>query len=496
MKKIIILASLALTTLLVSCNDYLDVNHDPSNPESVPNSLLIPSAEAYLTSTVGGDIFNTAGFFCQYTEQAPEANQYNALCEYSFDNSLFNLSYSNLYAGALEDLNRIQKQAEANENWADYYVAAVLRAYAYQVLVDYLDQIPYTEALQGATNFSPKWDNGKDVYAGILTELDEAEAKLPDNMYPISADILLGKDLNKWKQFASALRLRIYMRSSNVEDNSAKIKALIDQNNFPTADVKFDNYDSQLNKYNPWYETYNQLTQNHVASYPIITYMKSTQDPRMQAIFKPATLNNDYNGMIPGSKTKISATIKNSSFSFVNYAAFQTMPVYLITQSEVQFFLAEAYLRFYGDDAKAKTAYETAITNNFATRGLSGAGDIYGAGKPAAWASATSNDAKLELIGKQKWVALCMLNNTEAWSEARRMGYPKMSSATAAQINASPAVYTAGDLISPWVNALSQQDKPVLVKKLFAPQNALQTNPNTPKQNSYAPTVPVWWEKN
>lgn len=485
MKKLIICALLAIG--LAGCSDYLDVNTDPNYPSAVENNLLIPSAQGYLAAVVGGNIHNIGAFFAQYTEQMPEANQYNELCEYRPSTDLFGTPYTNLYAGVLEDLKVIQRQAEAVENWGDYYLAAVLRAYTFQVLVDYLDNVPYTEALQGSANSMPKWDKGEDVYAGILTELDEAEAKL-ENMSSMSNDMILDKTTASWIKFANALRLRIYMRASYAQDNSAQVKALIAKNNFFSGDVKFDNFSDEADKRNPWYTTnVIGLAQNHVGSYPIVTYLKETEDPRLPVIFKKATGPDEYVGEIPGSKTQLTAN-KNSAYSFLQTNA--VAPVYLYTQSELQFFLAEAHLRFNNDDAKAKAAYEKAIDANLSTRGMSANGsEIYGEGKHGAWNSSASTENKLKQIGIQKWVALCMINNTEAWSEVRRTGYPAVSSLTAKAINDNPGSYTIGELIVPWVNALGTE----MVQSIYYPQTAVNLNDNTPPQKKI--TDKIWWDK-
>ena len=492
MKKLFIIA-LSLISL-VGCNDYLDVNKDPNNPVEMDNKLLIPSAQGFIAAVVGGDMHNTAAFMAQYCDQMPEANQYNNLAEYSFQTDLFNRSYSNLYSGALKDLDIIRNQASAKGLAGDYFIATVLRAYTFQVLSDYLDKAPYSEALQGSSNPMPKWDNGEDIYAGILSELNEAQSKLGNAPAVSGGDLMYEGNINKWIQFANALRLRIYMRSSTVQDNSAKIKALIDEGNFFSGDVKMDVFADEESKRNPWYQTNAiSLAKNHVGSYPIISYLKATTDPRIASMFVVAKKSGEYEGMLPGSKTQLINTNKNDAYSGLVYYA--KMPVYFITQSELQFFLAEAYLRFYNDDAKAKASYEAAIDANFyTTRELNPEtfkiSDIIQPGRPTAWDSAASIDDKLRLIGMQKWVALCMINNTEAWSEVRRMNYPKLSSKTAEEINTSATGYIAGDMIAPWVNTLGEQN---LVKSLWYPQRAVDLNKNTPAQKKL--TDPVWWDK-
>jgi hypothetical protein len=484
---------LAVITGLVSCDDWLDVNTNPNRPQEVGNSLLIPSVEAALVGMVGGNLFNIAGFLAQYTEQPPEANQYNALCENRYDNDLFSTPYNRLYAGALEDAKTVMEQAAASEEWGDNFVAVVLRAYTFQVIVDFIDQAPYSEALKGNEIPMPKWDAGESIYAGILGELDEAEALLT-SASRVSADLILNKDLNRWIQFANALRLRIYMRSSQAQDNSAKIRELIQKGNFFAGDIKFDVFVSEAGRFNPWYNTnsFTLSTTNHVGSYPIVSYLKVTDDPRIADIFKKATGPDAYEGMLPGSKTVLPTSVRNDAFSFLTAYDRPTTPVYLYTQSELQFFLAEAYVRFLNDDVRAQEAYELAIRSNFATtRGLADdPAKIYGSGAPCAWSAAATADAKLRLIAMQKWVALCMVNNVEGWAEVRRMNYPPLSPHTASNINSDPTVYTAGDLIAPWVN---DEAGGRLASRLYFPKTAVELNDNTPAQ--IGRTVPVWWDK-
>ncbi len=81
MKKLIYL--IASVCILSSCDSYLDVNKDPNYPGEVPNALLIPSAENFISAKLGEQIYNFGGFFAQYWDQAVEANQYNDIAEYN-----------------------------------------------------------------------------------------------------------------------------------------------------------------------------------------------------------------------------------------------------------------------------------------------------------------------------------------------------------------------------------------------------------------------------
>jgi len=488
MKKIITFVSLVV--LLSGCS--LDVNTDPNYPSSVNSSLVLPAVENSIAAVAGDGMYNYAGFFAQYYDQMPEANQYNALADYTFTEStqIIDRSYRTLYAGALEDVDVILKDQTATA--ADKYAATILRAYSFQLLVDNMDQTPYLEALKGSANSMPVWDSGQSVYEGVLAEMDAAEANLGTTTMSAS-DLLLSKDVAQWKGFANALRLRMYLRfidaGVDVASYTTKIKALVDGGEFFKGDVKYDVFSDELGKRNPWYAANKvALALNHVGAYPIITYLQATNDPRIAYNFVKATNTGVYAGAIPGSKDVLGK--KNADYSFLNYYA--TKPVYFFTQSELQFLLAESYIRFYSNDAKAQSAYEAGIDADFSARKMSESPSVmYGAGGKVAWSTAADNTAKLQLIYMQKWVALCYMDHMEAWSEIRRTDVPKLSAKTGTQINADPTVYTAGELIAPMRDGLNPGN---MVKRMNFPVSARQLNTNTP--TAVIVTTPVWWDKN
>lgn len=487
MKKI--LSLFILVVGLSGCD--LNINEDPNNPSDISASLILPAVQNAIAVTVGDGMYNYAGFFAQYYDQLPESNQYNGFAEYSFteQSQTIDRSYRTLYAGALEDVNAIFKKTT---NVADRYAATVLRVFCFQLLADNMGLIPYSEALQGSANSMPKWDDGQLVYTGILAELDEAEANL-DNTLMESKDLLLNKNISQWKGFANALRLRMYFKfvDAGIEASNytAKIKTLIDANAFFTGDVKYDVFSDEADKRNPWYSANKvNLAMNHVASYPIVTYLSATADPRIAYNFVEAVNSSNYAGQLPGSgKDPLLSSKKNNDYSALRY--YPTKPVYFFTQSELQFLLAEAYLRFYTDDTKAKSAYETGIDADFSARNMSESPTVmYGSTGSVAWSTATTTQSKLELIYMQKWVALCYMDHMEAWSEIRRTGYPKLSSSTAKAIYADPTIYNPGERISPMRNGLGEGK---MVQRMFFPLTARQLNTNTPA--TIEATVPVWW---
>ena len=431
MKKIFLFAAAGLM-MLSSCD--LDINEDPNYPSSgeITSDLEFPAVINAIADATGDQMFNYGGFFAQYFDQMPEANQYNDLAELNIDESkdLFNRCYRVIYAGALQDIEDIKTKTT---NTADLFACQVMRTLAFQLLVDNTSETPYSEALQTSIS-APKYDDGKTVYEGVLAELDAAEAALNGEDIITMTDPLLQKNLNEWRGFANALRLRMYLRliDGNVDASSytSKAQALVSANNFFSDDVAWSVYSDQEGQFNPWYHGVFQLTNNHCAAYPIVSYMLSTNDPRISYAIKPRTSDGSYVGQFPGAKQSnavYGSSYKNQDVSAIDYAPTHALPVFLFTQSELQFLIAEVQLRFNNNEAAAKTAFEAGVAADFASRGTD---------------------------GMQKWAALFMRDHMEAWSEIRRTDVPALSSHSGLDISKNVALYNPGDLINPTTNQL------------------------------------------
>lgn len=482
MKKLILYLFL-ISFISMSCEDWLDVNTDPNTPSEVSNELILPAAEASIATRLGGNMFNFGGFFAQYWTQAPEANQYNKIDNYDLTAPFLSTDYTELYAGALNDLEKIRTQAQVEGNSAYFFVATVLRAYTFQMWVDMVDDVPYSEALQGVENKFPVYDSGLDVYKGILSEIDESLALLDESHYLGASDYLFDGDLKEWKAFANSLKLKIYMRASYAVDYSEEIKTLIDDDNFITSDAAFSAWQDEEFRFNPWYGTNTKGlgTVNNIATTTIISYLEANVDPRLSVLWKQ--VSGDYKGGVPAMKAD-----KTADFSAPIISS--TLPVYFLTMTELELFKSEAYLRFYNDDVKAKLAYEDAIDYNLALHGIEVDGeDLYGAGKSYAWNSAGTLEQKIKSIAMQKWVSLCLVNNFEAWNEMRRLGYPEYTGSIAKDV-AGGGSYTAGNLISPSGNTLGAGK---FIQRLPYPEASTRLNPNAPAQKELA--TPIWWDK-
>lgn len=473
--------------LLAGCS--LDINHNPNKPEEVTPRLLFPAIENAVATAIGGEIFNYAGFFCQYYDQLPLSNQYNALVEYNIQeqDKLIDHAYATFYSDALMD---VEKMKELSSNPADLFATSVLRVQCLLVMADNTGEAPYKEACKGERYPMPHWDKGEDVYKGLLVELDSAESLVGQSEMECP-DLLLNKDMEQWRGYANALRLRMYLRfvdaGKETEHYTEKIKELVSGNRFFKGNIKLDVYKDDQGKMNPFYTLRSILrTENHCGSLPLVSYQKKTSDPRIAYGFKKAEKTNTFEGLIPGSKRPLQNIVSYTDVSKLIYKP--TQPVFFFTQAELLFLKAEVCLRFLSDEPTAKSCYEAAIKEDFDTREIEGAENFL-KGANVAWEKAGGIKEKLERIYMQKWVALFYMDHMEAWSEIRRTDVPAISTMQAQEIYKNPATYRAGDRIVPWNNMLGGTR---MVVRVPYPQKARQLNSNTPTAKPL--DHPLWWD--
>jgi hypothetical protein len=105
------------------------------------------------------------------------------------------------------------------------------RVLLFSFMTDMYGDIYYSEALKGREGILyPKYDHQQDIYAGLLSELTEANSLIPDNTVEISAneDLMFHGDKLKWQKFANSLKLRLLLRASNkLSDAGAQMSAIL-----------------------------------------------------------------------------------------------------------------------------------------------------------------------------------------------------------------------------------------------------------------------------
>ena len=493
MKKIFVTGVVAASLALTACDSYLDINENPQSPSegNLTTSMIFPVAEMSFANSYGNYMRITGGYYAQHYAQMFGTSNYIDYSRFQQSAVRSSSTYTNIATRCLQNISTVQAMAASGESWGDNLAATVIRVAAYQSMVDCYGEIPYSEALD-LGNLAPHYDDGKDIYAGLVGELDAALDKVNGSESVCTNFLLPGEKASEWIKVANALKLRLLMRESNAVDVKASLKALVDENNFPAGDICWKGcWSNSSGQANPYYQEefatyFGSTQQNVVLNLALLATMSGADDARLQAYFTPNTVKGEYTGSVSGSNFSTTANYKANYWCRPNVK--YDDPVYLMTRAEVEFFLAEYEVRF-GDKSKAGAHYEAAIEASFASAGVSGAETVINA---YPW---SETDYK-RCIGIQKWVALSGTNNYEAWCEMRRLGYPAMGTVTGAQIYDeqndayTPSLLEPGSLYTP-IMFNAQLGAGKVLQRWPYPESSANRNSNTPEYKG--DEVPVFW---
>lgn len=429
-KKLLVLA-LVGTLGLTGCNKFLDVNENPNNPETATPSLLLPTVEAAISQVVGNSFQVYGNIWGQYWTQNPTSSQYRSIDRYQVLNTAMDRSWLILYRSALNNAELIINSNEtANDNYKG--IAYLLKAYTFQVATDAFGDIPLSEALKANGNLNPKYEAQEVVYDSIFNYIDKGLALLATQQaIPVSSqDMIFNGDLDKWKAFANTLKLRAYLRISNVDANKAAagIKALYAKNAvFLDEDVSIT-YTTTGGNENPFYNEMVGLgkTQNVVASGTVVQAFVKNNDPRRFSFYNKLSGQDTIAFILQGDFNDNSAKLVSSPSALVGGRAVDptsaTAPVKLFSAAESKFLQAEAVVKGWGT-GDAKALFESGITTSFTATGNASDVAKYIAEAPDAKFTGDA-EAKVKAIITQKYYAMCGFQGFESWTEWRRTGYP------------------------------------------------------------------------
>ena len=472
-----------------SCKKQLNINQNPNFPtlsQGTP-SLVLPAAVLATTGQVGGNLAIVGGMWSQYFTQASLAQQYVDIESYNLPptDGVVNFSYDNLFTNGLKNYQYVIDQASLNKDWNFYLMGTVMKAYTTEVMVDLYDEIPYSQALQGAANLAPKFDSGYAIYTSLLGTLDSALGKdfsASTNSVPGTQDLVFNGNMSDWMAFANTLKLKMYLRMTNARpsDAAAGIQALYRTNpNFLSVDAAITNFTNAAGLDNPMYESnirQNNTTANLKASTTFVSWLEANNDPRIIYWFgsaNPASINQgDY------------ANINPVYSAAPVFAQTPTDPVEFISTPESYFLQAEADLRYFGG-VNTQSLYNQGVLAAFSQLGLDGSSFIANGGAYAFPASGTT-DQKLQAIIVQKWASCAYgCHGIEAFFEQIRTGYPIRSS-----VYSTDPAYIPGQLV---VSKNSDLGPGQVPRRMVFPYDETSRNPNAPAQ--VPETTPVWWGK-
>lgn len=430
------LAAIALAVVILpGCKKFLDVNDNPNASETADPAQILPSAQAAIQHVISSQYQTFGNFWAQYWTQLPNSSQFRSVEQYSSGPADFDRAWAILYAGALTDTDSLIVNQHLPKFKQYAAIAWILRASAFQLLTDGFGDVPLKDALQGTGNRSPRYDPQQEIYDSIFSFIEHGKAliDLDSDYHPGDDDLMGGGDMETWIKIANTLKLRAYLRLTQVAPDKAQagIEALYAENPlFVDTDIKLT-YTSEGGNQNPlWEEVVTLGTRNQGASSTIMDSLKKNNDPRITRFYQLRVDSTTYRSTPQGTFDEIASNI---ALSYPNSGRVlgPTAPGMFISLAESMFLQAEAAQRGWGT-GNAAELYRDGIRASFATLGLTDAqATTYINSAPAAqWPAAN----QIRAIITQKWYAMCGTQGFEAWTEYRRTGFPDWIKPSAASI--------------------------------------------------------------
>ncbi len=531
--KYIKIPLLALVLLLAgSCNDYLDINDDPNNPTAVPLSQILPFAQATTAGALGLGTAGLSDILEVWTHHLVQRSNHD---DYATDGDDFNLTtpWDKIYAVVLTDLREVIRIGAEQENWHYVGIAQVLRVYAYSALVDIWGDVPYSEAVQGAANPFPPYDDGKAIYTDLFFQLDEGIKNLnrSSKLSPMGDDLIYGGNIAKWIRFANTLKLNMYNRVRMTDlYEAAEVDALLKGGSLMASiaddfELVYGKSLAPENRHPGFVREYAQQNPQWYISpyfYQLMQGNTACQNPIFHNIADPRIPYYFYNQLAPGEPAENPPAYQDDQFLSIWFGSLNRDPnegfdqsssqtiigLYpaggqyddgsgvnananmglagasaqrLLTYTDLQFVRTElALTENTGEDARDLflASMQTAFTKVNQAAASVGAPLISETDRDAyidavlALYDAGDDEKKLELVMTQKWIA-AFGAGLESYNDIRRTGYPLVYLP-----NNDPNPFTAQTRSYP----------------LSLPYNTndLQINPNAPEQRNKASDKVFW----
>jgi hypothetical protein len=436
---------LMLTAFFTSCETWIDpeLNEDPNNPVDVTLDLIVPSIMVNMAYDQGGnDAVRTTAIWMQHFDGVARQSFAEGTFVYTPAdcNNLWNSTYPNM-----NDINDvIAKASEVNED-GDVLspktrgMAKVLFAEHLAFATNFWGDIPYSEALLGDENTSPKLDSQESIYGVIQTMLDEAITDLEDEtgLIGIQGDMIFDGDAESWLATAYGLKARYSLILSKRNGASAYTDAITNANLALTHADASSAFKSLSGFVAPIF------IDAGTGANPIYQFMNERGDVRMCATFTDFMSNNNDPrlGVYSGGSGVGSEPLSQNEEADVpgDYVAAIDAPVRFMNTSELHFILAEAT---FGTDEPAAIAHaQDGIYQSVIEAGIDI--DAVDDDDIPLWDNFKSyvenNISTLEDIMDEKWVAT--YGTVQPFNDWRRTGYPDLTVPADATNNVFPRRY-------------------------------------------------------
>ncbi|MEP7319990.1 MAG: SusD/RagB family nutrient-binding outer membrane lipoprotein, partial [Panacibacter sp.] len=197
---------------------FSDLNVNENKPTHVPASLLLNGVLNDLYEEPSGDFEKYSQYFLQNYDY--------------YGNNRYDFGSGTNFYPTLKNVAKMEEEALAGGAAAVNPYSALanfFKAYFYTKMTMQMGDIPMSEAVQGADNLKPAYDQQKDIFLQAFGWLETANTELTQliaaNNITLVGDIYYGNNLAKWQKLVNTYRLRLLIELSNkATDADLKVK--------------------------------------------------------------------------------------------------------------------------------------------------------------------------------------------------------------------------------------------------------------------------------
>ncbi len=443
MKKVFLSAAVLLTGL-TACRDLAEINIDPNRVTETHPQLQLTQIQ-WDAFRYGGGTGPLYVMKMLVQTDGESSGQY-----YKWDRSDFS-AYSRM-----RDVTKMIEEAERIGIPAYTALGKFFRAYYFFNLTMTFGDVPYSEALLGEkqeTYSPPAYDPQKEIFKGILAELDQANTILSGENTIIAGDIIYRGDVSKWRKLVNAFRLKVLMTLSRKEGDSdlnvrSAFEGIVSSQPLLTGnedDAQLVFLDQQNNRY-PDFNSSGFGSGMYIDS-TFIRRLQDRKDPRL-FIYCTQTKNAEdagkavsdfsaYEGgdpAAPYAEVNTKAANGNTSKVKERYHKDPTAePYVLLGYSEQQLIMAEAVVRgwvsgdatrYYNEGVKASFKFYETYAKGLSAYVTPAVAEAYLSLAVNDLSKAATTEEKIEKIIMQRYLRSYFQSGLTAFFDHLRTGYP------------------------------------------------------------------------
>lgn len=458
--KILFVTSLLLIAF-GSCSKFDEINTNPNSTLKVTSAMLATTLIQDVVRQSTQKSFMQPYLLAKYiiwTENV-EDYQYNKF------------GRTGLGYPVLSNVEKMVSFASTEELKASYTALGhFIRAYKFFHATMDVGDVPYSQALKAETDgiFNPPYDSQKDVFLGLLSELDLADKLFAEGVN-FEGDPVYGGNVKQWRKLTNSFALHVLIQlSKKSDDPDLRVKSRFQEimNNRPIFESNDDNFQlvhsEKAGQMYPFYKVGNNFTIYPMLSAEIIDVLKQTQDRRLFYYANPSPvqigqgkLQSDFDAYVgidpSASFADITRATSSKDFSKLNDRFVEIPegePTYRLSYAQVCFAIAEASSRGWisqnGDEYYKKgiigamkfTADNTPNESRFNHNMILTESYIAEFSDKATVEFATSSMvSKIEKILTQKYISSYLQSPFTVYYDYRRTGFPKFKINPATNLN-------------------------------------------------------------